>query len=102
MNNLKKTYPAYDDWLSENMVELKKAVDHLPMEETSDIIEVAGRLIWLAAQQQEGYVMVPVEPTDEMWSNGIDAYSDAMSENKILKASSIVDVYKAMIQAAQE
>lgn len=65
MNSLKKTYPSYDNWLSKNMDELRKAVAHLPMEETSDIIEVAGRLIWLAAQQQEGYVMVPVEPIKE-------------------------------------
>ena len=65
MNSLEETFPAYDDWLSENMAELRKAVAHLPKEETSDIIEVAGRLIWLAAQQQEGYVMVPVEPSKE-------------------------------------
>lgn len=52
MNNLKETYPAYDDWLSKNMAALIKAVAHLPKEETADIIEVAGRLIWLAAQQQ--------------------------------------------------
>lgn len=52
MNNLKETYPTYDDWLSENMDELRKAVAHLPKDETADIIEVAGRLIWLAAQKK--------------------------------------------------
>ncbi|ENU99655.1 hypothetical protein [Acinetobacter variabilis] len=50
----------------------------------------------------EGFVVVPKEPTDEMWSSGIDAYTDAMEDNKALPAASINDIYKAMIEAAQE
>ena len=49
---------------------------------------------WLAAQQQEGYVMVPVEPTSDMLKSG-----NAEREGKCCCTESI---YKAMIQAAQE
>lgn len=49
----------------------------------------------------EGFVVVPKEPTDEMWSSGIDAYTDAMEDNKALPAASINDIYKAMIEAQE-
>lgn len=49
---------------------------------------------WLAAQQQEGYVMVPVEPTEEMIDAGVE---DSDVDWKRLKFA-----YTAMIQAAQE
>lgn len=61
--------------------------------------------LWLEAWQAksqavpEGFVLVPKEPTDEMWSSGIDAYTDAMEDNKALPAASINDIYKAMIEA---
>ena len=50
----------------------------------------------------EGFVVVPKEPTDEMWSSGIDAYTDAMESNKTMPAISIIDIYKAMLSASQE
>ena len=50
----------------------------------------------------EGFVLVSKEPTDEMWSSGIDAYTDAMEGNKTLPAISIIDIYKAMLSASQE
>lgn len=61
-------------------------------------------MAWQAKAQAvpEGFVVVPKEPTDEMWSSGIDAYTDAMEDNKALPAASINDIYKAMIEAAQE
>lgn len=54
---------------------------------------------WLAAQKQEGYVLVPVEPTEKMldasrrrqWDDLSSPYED-MDRLK----------YKAMIKAAQE
>lgn len=95
MNNLKKTYPAYDNWLSKNMVELKKAVAHLPTEETSDIIEVAGRLIWLAAQQQQGYAMVPEEPID-----GIDLMICKMVDHRI-DCFEADRIYKTIIEESK-
>ena len=49
----------------------------------------------------EGFVLMPKEPTDEMWSSGIDAYTDAMEDNKALPAASINDIYKAMIEAQE-
>lgn len=49
----------------------------------------------------EGFVVVPKEPTDKMWSSGIDAYTDAMEDNKALPAASINDIYKAMIEAQE-
>lgn len=50
---------------------------------------------WLAAHQQEGYAMVPVEPTQEMLRAG--EISHAGYDNIDAK-----EVYKAMIQAEQE
>ena len=42
----------------------------------------------------EGYVLVPVEPTEEMTEAGLMFHSQF--------CSSVPNVYKAMIQAAQE
>lgn len=64
-----------------------------------------ARLAWQAAKEQavpEGFVLVPKEPTDEMWSSGIDAYADAMESNKTMPAISIIDIYKAMIEAQDQ
>lgn len=67
-----------------------------------------GWVMWLRAKRDakaqavpEGFVVVPKEPTDEMWSSGIDAYTDAMEDNKALPAASINDIYKAMIEAQE-
>ena len=62
-----------------------------------------ARDAWQAKAQAvpEGFVVVPKEPTDEMWSSGIDAYTDAMEDNKALPAASINDIYKAMIEAQE-
>lgn len=60
-------------------------------------------MVWQEKAQAvpEGFVVVPKEPTDEMWSSGIDAYTDAMEDNKALPAASINDIYKAMIEAQE-
>lgn len=51
--------------------------------------------MWLAAQQQEGYVLAPVEPTKTMIRVG--EISHTGYDNVDAK-----EVYKTMIQAAQE
>lgn len=85
-------------WLRKQYVQLSTEENH------TEIVDHANDLlrIWQAAKAQavpEGFVVVPKEPTDEMWSSGIDAYTDAMEDNKALPAASINDIYKAMIEA---
>ena len=52
--------------------------------------------MWLAAQQQEGYVIVPVEPTERM----LDCAYSSISDN--LHYADLENIYRAMTQEAQE
>lgn len=55
-----------------------------------------GWWAWLAAQQQDGYVMVPVEPTERM----LDCAYSSISDN--LHYADLENIYRAMTQGAQE
>lgn len=48
---------------------------------------------WQASASRQGFVLVPVEPTEEMYLTGYDC--------KVQNGSTI-DIYKAMIGAADE
>ena len=54
---------------------------------------------WLAAQKQEGHVMVPVEPSLETMQKMNREFIDSEFETPKYRMQ---QVYKAMIQAAQE
>jgi hypothetical protein len=48
---------------------------------------------WLASRNREGYVLVPVEPTEEMYLSGYDCK---------VENGSTIDIYKAMIGACDD
>lgn len=74
---------------------------HMIVDMDDVVKEISGFDGCKAQAVPEGFVVVPKEPTDEMWSSGIDAYTDAMEDNKALPAASINDIYKAMIEAQE-
>lgn len=55
-----------------------------------DIVEEHWRT-WQASAQREGYKLVPIEPTEEMYLSGVKERSSG---------GNTVDVYKSMIEAA--
>lgn len=87
--NMEQQRKAFEEWV----------LKHPDYRALTDYEENIMFDAWLAAQQQEGYVMVPVEPTEGMldasrrrqWDDLSSPYEDM----DMLK-------YKAMIQASQE
>lgn len=52
--------------------------------------------LWLAAQQQEGYVLVPTYPTEQIKQRMLKVFNES---DRFLNCENI---YKAMIQVVQE
>lgn len=57
-----------------------------------DVLNMTWEM-WCASTQRQGYNLVPVEPTEEMYLTGYDC--------KVQNGSTI-DIYKAMIGAVDE
>lgn len=51
-----------------------------------------GWWAWLASAQREGYKLVPVEPTTDMWWEG---------KEELQNNGDVTDIYKAMIGASE-
>lgn len=79
------------DYLPRELAKL--AWDH--QQKIIDGLKQANNDLAKAAIRPDGYVLVPVEPTDKM----IDAWWDTHVDGETLDE---VKAYKAMIQAAQE
>ena len=47
---------------------------------------------WQASAQREGYKLVPVEPTTDMWWEG---------KEELQNNGDVTDIYKAMIEASE-
>ena len=58
-------------------------------------MDIAKQLELARAYLPEGYVIVPIEPTEEMWDAGYCASSTC-------RDSDIPEIYKAMINEAQK
>lgn len=48
--------------------------------------------VWQASAQREGYKLVPVEPTTDMWWEG---------KEELQNNGDVTDIYKAMIEASE-
>lgn len=63
-------------------------------ESTENYEKIVGAFVFGVNHVPEGYVLVPVEPTEKMIESGLMFHSQF--------CSSVPNVYKAMIQEAQE
>lgn len=95
--NIEQQRKSFDEWVL-------KHPDNLDLTAYEENIMFDA---WLAAQQQEGYVMVPIEPTGTML-RAIETDSDYVFsvpfgyENAPIDKDAAREIYKAMIQAVQE
>ena len=65
--------------------------NNLPYDGDDDDMEVAWTA-WQASAQREGYKLVPVNPTEEMYLAGFKAKQDGLNT---------IEIYKAMIGAIE-
>ena len=67
----------------------------------------SGALAALSQTEKEGYVLVPIEPTEEMIREGMAElsglyYWNGLSEADSLEGEESLDVYKAMLAASTQ
>ena len=90
--DLQKEREAFEEWYE----------NHKPVLLVENIVKGTARAAWQAAQAQaipEGFVLVPKEPTRQIYRTFYDAFNSANAGNT---AQCFKVAYKSMIEAAQE